>query len=362
MKIAVIGVRAFPGMIGGIETHCQQLYPRLVAQGHQVTAFVRDIYMAEGQSEYQGVRFQRISVQASKNWETLVYTLRALAQAFREDYDIIHLHALGPSFFAPWVRLNGRTVVCTHHGQDYLRAKWGLAGRVFLRLGEFFMRAANRVISVSPSIAANLGWPQLRVVPNGIVLPTQRPTPTLPESLGAKPGRYFFFAGRFVPEKELPCLIQAFASLRSDWKLVIAGDGPQENEHVQEIRRLAAATPGVILAGFRTGEELEALYCHAGCFVLPSSVEGFCIALLEALSWQLPVIASDIPQLQDAANPAIRYFPVRDTAALGHLLQEAANGNFPVPPGAIELFLGSRYDWDHLARQTQIVYQEALGV
>ena len=40
MKIVVVGTRGIPDIQGGVETHCEELYPRLAAMGHDVTVVV----------------------------------------------------------------------------------------------------------------------------------------------------------------------------------------------------------------------------------------------------------------------------------------------------------------------------------
>ena len=56
LKIAVIGTRGFPNVQGGVEAHCQNLYPRLVKLGCEVTVFARQPYVGEKTYEYQGVK------------------------------------------------------------------------------------------------------------------------------------------------------------------------------------------------------------------------------------------------------------------------------------------------------------------
>ena len=41
MKIVVVGTRGIPDIQGGVETHCEELYPRLAAMGHDVTVVRR---------------------------------------------------------------------------------------------------------------------------------------------------------------------------------------------------------------------------------------------------------------------------------------------------------------------------------
>ena len=56
MKICAIGLRGIPEVMGGIESHCQALYPLLVEQGVAVTVIARSPYVNEKQYTYKGVK------------------------------------------------------------------------------------------------------------------------------------------------------------------------------------------------------------------------------------------------------------------------------------------------------------------
>ena len=101
--------------------------------------------------------------------------------------------------------------------------------------------------------------------------------------------------GRLVPEKRVDLLIEAFRRVPGDQQLAIVGDSSFSDQYSRRLRDLAAQDPGVVFTGFAYGDELAALYQHAGVFVQPSALEGLPLTLLEAASHDAPVLVSDIP-------------------------------------------------------------------
>src|SRR5262249_16634444 len=146
------------------------------------------------------------------------------------------------------------------------------------------------------------------LIPNGAVPVSLQTESGEIERFGLERGRYFLQVGRIVAEKRQLDLIEAFALARPPgWKLVLVGAGSDAyGNRVQA----AGTQAGVVLAGYQRGVALAQLYTHAGAFVLPSSHEGLPIALLEALTYGLPVLASAIPANLEVALPESSYFPV----------------------------------------------------
>lgn len=301
MRIVVAGTRGFPGVQGGVETHCERLYPRIAASGHEVIVMRRKPYIyddAQRGTRWPGIRFIDISSPRSKAVEAFVHTLCAVVRARFLNPDIIHIHAVGPSLFVPLARLLGMRVVATNHGADYEREKWGRFAKFALRLGERLQCGfSNEVISISPAIVSNLSkryGRQSTLIFNGVDSPLLPRSGDYLHSLGVEPGKYIFALGRFVREKNFHMLAESFANLApAGYKLVIAG-APDHHDAYSEFLLDRASELGVVLPGFVKGEPLAELFANAALFVMPSSHEGLPIALLEAMSYGLDVLVSDI--------------------------------------------------------------------
>ena len=365
MKIFVTGTRGIPGVMGGVETHCENLYPRLAAMGYDITVVRRDSYVADDpRSEWQGVKLLDVATPRKKAFEAIIHTVRAVVAARRAGADVVHIHAVGPSLAVPLARLLGLRVVTTNHGPDYERAKWGRAARMIIKLGESLgSRFSDDVIVISDVIRRNIATRygrtrRVHLIYNGVPAPEICTDDAYFASLSIEPQRYVLGMSRFVPEKNLHHLVEAFerAGLASKgYKLVLAGDADFEDDYSRSLK-LLARDHGAVLTGFVRGRHLQALLSNAACFCLPSSHEGLPIALLEAMSYRLPVVVSDIPATAEVGLPATDYFPVGDIALLAdRLCSKIANGD-----ARVDYDLG-KYDWDTIARQVAAVYGRPAG-
>ena len=116
--------------------------------------------------------------------------------------------------------------------------------------------------------------------------------------------RAFLFVGRFVECKGLDQLAKAYElyrnRVRDPWPLICCGSGPLESE--------LRGRRGIHLEGFIQPDRLSEKLASAGCFILPSTLENWSIALHEAASAGLLILASE------------------NVGATAHLVQSNYNG------------------------------------
>ena len=360
MKVMVLGVRGLPDVEGGVETHAAHLYPRLAALGCQVEVLVRTPFVPPNRRSFGAIRLRRIWAPRWPGLEAFVHSILGVLYAGFARPDILHIHAVGPAVVTPIARLFALRVVVTHHGSDYERDKWGPIARCVLRYGERFgMNFSHARIAISRVIADLIRdkyGQESDLIPNGVLINELATSIEHVARFGLTPGRYFLQVGRMVPEKRQLELIRAYqATMPGDWKLVLVGR-LAEDAYSKAVETAVKST-GVILTGFLNGAALEQIYTHAGAFVLPSSHEGLPIALLEALSYGLPVMASDIPANLALELEPTEYFPVGNLAELSNGLRrlrllprdDRARGDR-------RRWVAARYDWDRITEQTCALY------
>ncbi len=359
MHVVVLGTRGIPNIQGGVETHCEELYPRIVKEGIDITLITRSSYIQDlSQEEYKGVKLKHIYTPKKKSLEAIIHTFIGVLYAKKLKPDILHIHAIGPSLMVPFAKILGLKVVVTNHGPDYNRQKWGKMAKLALKTGEKLgTKYADKIIVISEVIQnilkAKYGRKDSILIYNGVNLPIKSIKIDYLRSLGLEKEKYIIGVGRFVEEKGFHDLIKAYNKINTDIKLVLVGDADHETEYSKHLKRLAEKN-GIILTGFIKGEQLNQIFSNAKLFVMPSYHEGLPIALLEAMSYNLDILISDIPANKEIGLDEKDYFAVGNIenlmSKLSKKLLNNSNKDF------INL-LKQKYNWDLIAKEVIKIYK-----
>jgi glycosyltransferase involved in cell wall biosynthesis len=228
--------------------------------------------------------------------------LRSVADIIgRVDPDIVHSHLLDSNFYSSLAcRLRGIPHVCTEHGDLlFIRgttaqikyASIALCSRLVVCVSDAVMQSAKRVVPAS----------KLETVPNGIRF--FKPGPSTFRAEFGIPAAAVVIGnvGNLYPVKGQQYLIDAFAGLlksHPEAYLVLVGRGAEKDCILKQVQQLGMPEGKVILTGFRN--DVENILNGLDLYVQPSLSEGHPLALLEAMSLGIPVIASavgGIPEL-----------------------------------------------------------------
>lgn len=367
-RVAVIGTRGIPDVHGGVEYHCEELYPRLVELGFDVTIFAREPYVTSA-CDYRGVHVIPTPCMPRKSLEAISHSAHAAHLAASGRFDIVHFHSIGPAATIPLAKLLGaRNIVFTMHGPDYEQRKWGANAKRFLRFGEAVgARYADAVISVSQHIQKRLEAKYHREVlhiPNASRAIRKTPPGDLLKSLGLYGGDYVLYVGRLVPDKRVEDILEAMLEVYPSLPVVVAGHSSHAWEYGAYLRELGGMR--AIFPGWVDWIGTQELFSNAAAFVLPSAVEGLPLSLLEGLAHGTPCIASDIAaNIEVLGEPAAGLvYPVGNVAALRETLQRVLTD--PLLAADLRLAgprrIAEAYDWDRIARQVADVYTGLLGL
>jgi len=358
----MIGSRGIPVTYSGIEKALEEMCPRLVQRGHQVTVYTKS-NVAYNRDLFKGVKIVKVPAINTKHLETFTRVGLSLWHEIFSQSDIVHFHALGPAMFSYIPRVFSKKTVVTVHGLDWQREKWGWFARQFLKAGEYASaRFPNATIVVSPVLKEYYDAKynmQTIYIPNGVRIPAVREPGHIIEEYSLAPKNYLLFASRLVPEKGCHYLIEAFKRLETHMRLVIAGGSSHTDTYVEQLRLLGKDNPNIIFTGHVSGELLVELFSNAYLYVLPSSVEGLPLSLLEAMSYGLCVVTSDIPEnvsvTQGIYGCSFRNRDVDDlTKTLKRLLQR---------PEQVKMIgqrarqhVSEKYNWEYIVDRTEAVY------
>lgn len=287
----------------------------------------------------------------------------ALCCAFGR-YDIVHIHAEGPAFFAWLPKLFGKKVIVTIHGLDWQREKWksGL-GSKFIHQGEKnTVKYADEIIVLSKGVQDYFEKEYGRktvFIPNGVNRPKIQAAELITEKYGLEKDSYILFLGRLVPEKGIRYLVEAFKNVKTDKKLVIAGGSSDTDSFMNELKDLAKDDDRIIFTGFVQGQILKELYSNAYVYTLPSDLEGMPLSLLEAMSYGNCCLVSNIPECTEVVEDKALIFKKSDVKDLQEKLQEVCDHLEMVMKMKNQAadFICEKYNWDEVVKETMNLYR-----
>ncbi|KKR48840.1 MAG: hypothetical protein UT86_C0002G0014 [Candidatus Magasanikbacteria bacterium GW2011_GWC2_40_17] len=375
MKIAFIGQKGIPATFGGVERHVEELATRLAKDGHDVNVYCRKWYTQSLAPDYQGVNLLYTKSVQTKNLDAITGTFTATLDALPRGFDIIHYHGVGPALlsFIPRIFSPQTKIIVTFHCQDRLHGKWGLLARLMLSLGE---RAAcyfpHQTIVVSQTLKDYVKAKyncEAQYVPNGVNLSQTNSQSTILKRLALQKNQYILSVSRLISHKSIHQLVEAFKFLKQEnspeltngLKLVIVGEGVHTDKYVQTLKDLAVGNSDIVFAGWQGGADLASLYENAKLFVHPSVSEGLPLVVLEAMSYGLPVLASDILEHQELIKDKRFLFEVGQAKDLQRaIFWILNNSDLAKQIGEDNKKLAVKeYNWEGIVKKIKEIYKGA---
>ncbi len=296
MHIAFCTDGIYPLMTGGMQKHSRLLVEALSVYGDLTITVLHPhpekIFHSERIRE---VQLSPIDPQKNYLLESYRYSQR-IANHLREmQPDIIYSQGL--SVWAGIKSFSSRLIINPHGLEPYQAIGWKhkLLAIPFQLIFSHLFKNCARIVSLGGKLSGILRKhctheKQLVVLPNAINLSAastgfQR-IPSLPVKV--------LFLARFATNKGIDVLYDAIQRLNKEgytdtFSFVLGGKGPLYEQY-----RSQQQPENVRLLGFVKDEEIDALYKDNELFILPTLFEGMPTVVLEAMSWKMPVIVSDV--------------------------------------------------------------------
>ncbi|MCI5145540.1 MAG: glycosyltransferase family 1 protein [Candidatus Electrothrix sp. AR3] len=366
MHICMLTYYYWPVPAGGTENQCRRLSAALVARSHTCTVLTscHESTNISEEEEASGVRIIRKPIletilykirgsrgaqglggktdyhaKSGKKTEGRLPNLKKKAASWTADglrYGNIFFFALGVLSF---LRKNHNSIDILHvHTADWIAGLTALAGKFFsipvvckgadmpvfpplhavpLAADCDIWRRKPHFIALTPAmqndlIQGGIQKTKITVIPNGVELPTQ--------TVAVEKNEDFLYIGNFsqsAAHKGFDLLIKAWAEFHRQCpspRLILLGGG--DAAPWLHLAHQLNCLDSIDFAGYQ--KELTAFFNTSCCLLLPSRKEGISNALLEAQSWGLPAIVSDIPgnrEVVEEQHTGI-IVPVEDSAAL----------------------------------------------
>jgi N-acetyl-alpha-D-glucosaminyl L-malate synthase BshA len=260
----------------------------------------------------------------------LALTTKMVEVVENYDLDLLHVHYAMPfaasAYLARQLLLPRQLgVVTTLHGTDITVVGMEPA---FFRVTQFSIQSSDRVTAVSRFLKERaeetFGITRpIEVVYNFVDPKVFTPHRRIGLRLVPPDTRVLMHASNFRPVKNIPAVIQVFAEVRRRLvaKLVMIGDGPEKGGAEQLARELGVQRDVLFLGNQDCMEELLPL---ADVFLLPSSSESFGLVALEAMSAEVPVVASNaggLPEVIDHGRTGFLHEPTHVPGLVSSVLK-----------------------------------------
>ena len=362
MKIAMIGHKRIPGRSGGVEVVVEELSTRMAEKGHDVTVYNRRC-SEEKIDSYKKVKVVEVKTFQHPSLNAVVYSFFATLKCVFKKYDVVHYHAEGPCAMIPIAKLFGKKVVATIHGLNWQSSKWEGFASKFIKFGEkMAAKHADKVIVLSENVRRyfkeTYGCDTL-FIPNGIGAVTPEEPDIIAREFGLSKDSYILFLARITPEKGLDYLIDAYKSIDTDKKLVIAGGITPETEYISSVLKRAEGCDNIIFTDFVSGKVFSELFSNCYLYILPSDNEGMPLSLLEAMSYGNCCVVSDIPECAEVVEDKAVVFQKGNVVELKKTLQGLLDESDKVQKYKSEAadFICQKYNWDDVVDRTLEIYR-----
>ncbi len=359
MRIAILGIRGIPANYGGFETFAEEIAPRLVQKGHDVTVYGRKNSIKYDDVYYKGVRLVLLPTISHKYLDTVVHSFLCVMHALKERYDAILVCNSANAYCSFIPRLVGTSVAINVDGLEWQRSKWNKLGRWFYLISEWLATfTANEIVTDAIGIQKyylkkfkkkstfiSYGSPVEKVGTKEVL-----------EKYNLKPNGYVLYVSRLEPENNAHRVVEAFEKTKTDKPCVIVGDAPYNSEYIQNLKK--TTDQRIIFTGYVFGQGYRELQSNAYFYVQATEVGGTHPALLEGMGYGNCVLANDVPEHREVLADTGLFFSSSNNGDLTEKMQYLLDH-----PDVVKEFgkkavsrIKKRYSWDRVTEDYEKLF------
>ncbi|AFY40463.1 glycosyl transferase group 1 [[Leptolyngbya] sp. PCC 7376] len=387
MRIFVLSWEFPPRVVGGLARHVGELYPEVVALGHEidlVTIQSDDLPIRE---TVEGIRIHRVAVPENGQFFDWVTAMNDAMVTFGKKFltehtniSLIHAHdwlvgdaaiALKQQFELPLIVTIHATEYGRHNGihtdthayisnkeRDLVHEAW----RVIV-CSQYMRQELERALQVTPD--------KVDVIFNGIRPEKKQHSDQFDRQafrrrFAPDDQKIVYYVGRMTYEKGISVLLDAaprvLETMEGRVKFVIIGGG--NNDYLQKQAHDLGVSEACEFTGFMSDEDLDRFQTIADCAVFPSLYEPFGIVALESFAAKVPVVVSNTGGLPEVVTHEqtglVTYANVADSLAWGILkvLQHPDYAQTLVANAYADL--PERFNWAKISIETAQVYKRVM--
>jgi len=374
----------YPPVYGGIGQHTYHLSRNLSSKKIEITVMTRSKVNNEN-----NLKFEYVSHFRAPLFSSIFFAKHAFNYIIKnyKKFDIVHImHPL--VFFNKKqyskIKALGIKIVSTYHGtihdeRESLRHNKRLYsiidyfikyfGRFFLSLEKIALENSDLNISVSKHTLKQIRnrykyKKKVEVIYNGISVKKESHT-KLDHEKKKKKKKIILFVGRLIGRKNIFSLIEMAKLFRNEKnteiKFTIVGDGPLKKEFCERIKRNKLDNYFKLYSNL-SNENLMKQYQKAYAFIFPSFYEAQGIVILEALSYKLPVIASNIGGIAEMIRNNYNGYLVKNFKpdSFHEKLKLILNNNSNYKKIKKNIKIDKKFKWDYIANKTYINYMNLI--
>lgn len=308
MRVAIIGSRGIPAKYGGYETFAQELSVRLVKMGMQVEVYCDKV--ENGSDTYNGVNLKYLACTKTSN--PLKYYRDSVRKAEISNDVVLICGAAGALFIYSKVFHQKVAYLTNMDGIEYLRTKWTLPKRLFVRFCIWTsVYLSDYVIADSKSIREFLL--KNYIIKDKRIIQIEygadindKPDLSLLDEYNLKPDGYYLVVSRLEPENNVESIIRGYIKSNIQQPLIVVGN-LLGTKYVNGLLQYKSDTVR-FLGGVYDKSKLEALRFGCKAYLHGHSVGGTNPSLLEALGSGNIIIAHDNVFNREVTDNKMKYF------------------------------------------------------